>query len=539
MAAGIDTANLALLSIASVTNLILAVLIFIYSKKKQSWWFAGAIIAVVGWTIVNYLADNTQNLGWALVWTKMTFSTTAFVAWFLFLFALVFPEYKKSLHWFWPVGLFLPNLLIHLLLFGEGIVQGIEQYEGGVTVTFGPWLHVFTVYFLGSLLSAIGLLIWKLYKNEGENRKRIGYILTGLAIFLFFSTVMNFIIPVVFGYFYTSVFGPYFAVFFTGLTTVAIIRYRLLGVRLLAPQIFTLFIGAILFVEIFIAETSTQLIVRLFIFAWYAALAYLLIRGVQREAQLVDELSEANAHLKELMDIKTEFLQIASHQLRTPLTSLRGLLAMQAEGGFDQLPDQERREMHKNMNSAANNLNNIVNDLLDAMELEGGKLNFTLEQVDVSGLLQESIDTLKPAYDKKELSITFNKPAALPRVEADEGYLRQVFLNIINNAEKYTEKGGLAITPMLKTGRLEITFKDTGIGIDPAEAPKLFGKFVRGKKSALIHTDGSGLGLFIIKKIVEEHHGSVTLESEGLGKGTTVRVMLPLKQTKNNNHVRA
>lgn len=88
MAAGIDTVNLALLSIASVTNLILAVLIFIYSKKKQSWWFAGVIIAVVGWTIVNYLADNTQNPEWALVWTKMTFSTTAFVAWFLFLFAL-------------------------------------------------------------------------------------------------------------------------------------------------------------------------------------------------------------------------------------------------------------------------------------------------------------------------------------------------------------------------------------------------------------------------------------------------------------------
>ncbi len=242
------------------------------------------------------------------------------------------------------------------------------------------------------------------------------------------------------------------------------------------------------------------------------------------------QLGDANTHLKELMDIKTEFLQIASHQLRTPLTSLRGLLAMQAEGGFDKLPDPERHDLQKNMHNAANNLNNIVNDLLDAMELEGGQLNFTWEPVDVTALLQESVDTLKPSYDKKGLSIILNKPSMLPKIEADSGYLRQVFLNIINNAEKYTQKGGLVITSTLQTNRLEITFKDTGMGIDPAELPKLFGKFIRGKKSALVHTDGSGLGLFIIKKIVEEHHGQVNLVSEGVGKGSTVRVILPLKQ---------
>lgn len=250
---------------------------------------------------------------------------------------------------------------------------------------------------------------------------------------------------------------------------------------------------------------------------------------LQRTTQ---RLGEANRHLQELMQIKTEFLQIASHQLRTPLTSLRGLLEMQAEGSFETLPDEGRRKMQKDMLSAANNLNNIVNDLLDAMELEGGRLNFTWEQVDMIKLMREAVDTLKPVYDKKGLSINFNRQAPLPKIEADASYLRQVFLNILNNAEKYTQQGGLTITPRSKEDQIEITFKDTGIGIDPAEIHKLFGKFVRGKRSALVHTDGSGLGLFIIKKIVEEHSGSVTLKSEGVGKGTTVSVILPLKQTK-------
>ncbi|MBI1833754.1 MAG: hypothetical protein HYR90_02920 [Candidatus Andersenbacteria bacterium] len=535
---GIDTVNLTLLSIVSLTNLILAGLILFYSKRKSARWFAGLIVAIVAWTIVNYLADNTADPFWAEVWTKMTFSTTSFWPWLLLIFALIFPDKGKSLKKLWPILNFIPVALIQILLFTPTIVAGIEQYDQGVTVQFGPLLHVFTVYFLVGMLAAIGILFWKARKTEAEDRRRIWYVLSGLGLFLLFALITNLVIPVAFDYFYASVFGPYFTIFFTGLTTMSIIRHRLLGIKLLAPQIFTLFIGAVLFVMVFFATGTGDLIVRSLIFIWYAILAVLLVRGVQREAQLVDELSEANTHLKELMDIKTEFLQIASHQLRTPLTSLRGLLAMQAEGGFDQLPDQERRGMHKNMNSAANNLNNIVNDLLDAMELEGGKLNFTWEQVDIMRLLQESVDTLKPAYDKKGLTIAFNKPVALPKVEADTSYLRQVFLNIINNAEKYTEKGGLVITPTLKTGRVEISFKDTGIGIDPPELPKLFGKFVRGKKSALIHTDGSGLGLFIIKKIVEEHRGSVTLESEGIGKGSTVLVTLPLKQVKNNNHVR-
>lgn len=243
------------------------------------------------------------------------------------------------------------------------------------------------------------------------------------------------------------------------------------------------------------------------------------------------QLGDANKHLKELMDVKTEFLHIASHQLRTPLTSLRGFLEMQAKGEFDTLPVEERRELQNNMFSGATQLNSIVNDLLDAMELEGGNLNFKLEQVQVETIIEESIKTLKLNYDKKGLSLVFEKPSTpLPPIEADPGYLRQVFLNIIDNAEKYTAKGGVTVKTSIKDNGIEVAITDTGMGIDSAEIPKLFGKFVRGQRSEQVHTDGSGLGLFIIKKIVEEHNGHVILESAGIDKGTTFRVELPLKQ---------
>jgi len=141
--------------------------------------------------------------------------------------------------------------------------------------------------------------------------------------------------------------------------------------------------------------------------------------------------------------------------------------------------------------------------------------------------------TLKFNYDKKGLKLIFEKPSSpLPKMECDAEYLRQVFMNIIDNAEKYTREGGTTVCIAKKSNNIEVTFTDTGIGIDPEEKSKLFGKFVRGRRSQSIHTDGSGLGLFIIKKIVEEHHGKVSLESEGVGKGTTFRVTLPINQPK-------
>ncbi|MBI3250587.1 MAG: GAF domain-containing sensor histidine kinase [Candidatus Andersenbacteria bacterium] len=270
---------------------------------------------------------------------------------------------------------------------------------------------------------------------------------------------------------------------------------------------------------------SIEGVVSLTSLAMYKAKIY---EDLQRTTK---QLSAANKHLKELMDVKTEFLHIASHQLRTPLTSLRGFLEMQAKGEFDKLPTEERRELQQNMFSGATQLNSIVNDLLDAMELEGGSLNFKVEPVQLENVIEDSIKTLKLNYDKKGLSLVFEKSGKpLPKLEADPGYLRQVFLNIIDNAEKYTEKGGVTIKANLKSNEIEVAVTDTGMGIDSTEIHKLFGKFVRGKKSERMHTDGSGLGLFIIKKIVEEHNGRVMLESEGVGKGTTFRVTLPLQQ---------
>lgn len=241
------------------------------------------------------------------------------------------------------------------------------------------------------------------------------------------------------------------------------------------------------------------------------------------------QLRDANKRLKELMAIKTEFLHIASHQLRTPLTSLRGFLDMQASGDFDQLTPERRKELQKTMALSANQLNDLVNDLLNAMELEGGTPNLKLQPTDLWQVIQEAVSTQQLAFDKKKLKLNATKPVdRLPMISADPTYLRQVFLNALDNAMKYTEKGSVTITAKPVGKNIEINIVDTGIGIDPRDMPKLFGKFVRGGQTEKMQTTGSGLGLFIMKKITEQHHGTIKLLSDGIGKGTTVRVTLPM-----------
>ncbi len=536
MIVDVSALNLAFLGIVSVTNLALAVIV-VYSSwhNVRNSWFAAIILSIIIWTAANYLADNVQDYNWSLFWTRLTFSAPLLFSWLFVVFAKVFPKYRYNFFWRWfLIGTFLLQLLIQVWVFATSfVVSDIIQSPRGVDVMFGSFGLWYAVYVIIGILLALLVLAWKLKTETGEDKTRVGYVLFGLSFFTILATITNLVIPLIFHYFFASVFGPYLAIIFTGITTYAIIRHRLLRISILAPQVFTLFIGSVLLFEVIVSDDLTRLIIRSVIFIWYAALAYLLIRGVQREVRLVDQLSEANKHLKELMDIKTEFLHIASHQLRTPLTGLRGYLEMQANGEFDKFDQEKRHQLHKEMYNAANQLNAIVNDLLDAMELEGGSLNFKMEPVQLEEMVSEIMDQLKPNYDKKGLKLEFEKPdPALPKVEADQGYLRQVFLNMIDNAEKYTLKGGVTIMMQSLGDKVEVEVKDTGIGIDPAEKDKLFGKFVRGSRSQQVHTDGSGLGLFIIKKIVTEHGGEVFLESEGINKGTTMRVVLPIAQKK-------
>ncbi len=245
---------------------------------------------------------------------------------------------------------------------------------------------------------------------------------------------------------------------------------------------------------------------------------------------LNENLKMANVRLKELMEIKNEFLHITSHQLRTPLTTMRGMISMWYNGEFDNLSEKEKKKMLKRIYISSERLNNITNDMLDSLELEGGLMKFQFKQVSLKEIIKETVDIMRPNFDEKNLYLKFNDNADLPKVEVEPNYIRQVFINTIDNACKYTREGGVDID-IKKSGKyLEVIIKDTGIGVSKSDQKKIFLKFTRGKRASIENASGSGLGLFIARKIVDAHNGKVKFSSKGSGKGSVVKVFLPIKQ---------
>ncbi len=240
------------------------------------------------------------------------------------------------------------------------------------------------------------------------------------------------------------------------------------------------------------------------------------------------ELQEANLRLRELDRAKSEFLSIASHQLRTPISALKGYLSMMIDGDFGPVPDKIKVVI-KDLFESASRLARLINVFLNVSRIESGRLKLDKHEVQVNDLIVSVVKELNNQALQKKLELLYEEPKkTLPLINADSDKLREVILNLIDNSIKYTLTGSVKISVSVEANDFHFVVKDTGIGIDPEEAKTLFRKFVRGSGVAQIHTGGSGLGLFIAQKIIKEHGGKVWAESEGKGKGSTFQFVIPI-----------
>lgn len=248
------------------------------------------------------------------------------------------------------------------------------------------------------------------------------------------------------------------------------------------------------------------------------------------------QLEHANEHLQNLDKAKSEFMSITSHQLRTPLTGIMGYLSMIIEGDYGKMKSSQAQIL-KEVFEASQRLIRMVNLFLNVTRIEAGTFNFFWQETDMYELIKDQVHELMPNAKKKGLALELlPAPKDFKLAIVDRDKVKDVILNLIDNATKYTEKGSIKVSLAKKdTNNFEIIIKDTGIGIDPQEAEKLFEKFTRGDGMAKINPNGAGLGLFIAKKMVEGHHGKVWVESEGVGKGSEFHVVLPINQDKTEN----
>ncbi|MFC1598195.1 ATP-binding protein [Patescibacteria group bacterium] len=225
---------------------------------------------------------------------------------------------------------------------------------------------------------------------------------------------------------------------------------------------------------------------------------------------------------------KTEFLSIAAHQLRTPMSGIKWVVGMAAEGDLGPVTDEAKDQLGKGLENI-DRMIALINSLLDVTKIETDEFKYKFIAADPLELIEEICADFEHNAEEAGLKLTVEKPAqALPRIQADVEKLKMALRNIIDNGIKYTPKGGtVTISFEQRTEFVDINVSDTGVGIPKVEQERIFTKFYRGSNIQQIQADGSGLGLFIVREIVSGHEGSVTFESEE-GKGTTFTVSIPV-----------
>jgi len=230
--------------------------------------------------------------------------------------------------------------------------------------------------------------------------------------------------------------------------------------------------------------------------------------------------------LKELDAMKSSFVNMVSHELRSPLGTIKQQISVILEGLAGDLNDKQR-EMLSRSQVKIQNLLELINDLLDVAKIESGHGFEEHVSLDLYQLLKDMIAFMQEKAQNQKVKLKLEADGEIPLIQADRRSMEEVFNNLISNAINYSPDGGHVRVKLICRGDfLEISVSDTGVGIDPEELSKIFDKFYRIKHPKTRQVVGTGLGLAIVKGVVDSHRGSIDVESE-LGAGTTFRILLP------------
>lgn len=331
-----------------------------------------------------------------------------------------------------------------------------------------------------------------------------------------------------------GLFGmPIFAAFLTYLT----VKYHTFEVKVLGTEAIVVGLAILVLSLLFVRTIENVQTIALITFGLVIILGAILTRSVQREIEqrkqiekLAKQLTEANVRLKELDKMKSEFVSIASHQLRSPLTAIRGYTSMLLEGSFGKVP-QKATEAIQRISESSRYMALSVEDYLNVSRIEAGNMKYELTEFNLREETEKVVDELRPTALKKGLVLTFKSACAgQGTVKADIGKTRQVILNLIDNAVKYTKKGTVEVFVHndLKRKKMIVSITDSGVGMSTDAIESLFEKFVRAKNANSVNVTGTGLGLYVAKRMVEEMGGRIWAESPGEGKGSTFHIELAL-----------
>jgi len=525
---------------AAVVSLLIGALV-IYKKKDLVGGTLFALSALfsifVLLSLITWLNPSTVALTFFWSFFGMIISCI-FVLCFYFSYLFLFNKDLGTRFKFFILFLLSPIFIITPTKFG------VEYFDSTSCMPIENINFMFYYYSFG-ILAFIGVIFLFFKRNlqvKDKEERKINIIFTiGIEFFILMLFFASFFASYLYDLglvdnYYLELYGLFGVIIFMGALAYLIVKFKTFDIKLIATQALVVILLLVIGSEFLFVTNDTGRTLVIITFALALGFGYFLVRSVKREIEqrekiekLAGDLEKANEKLRGLDKLKSEFLSFASHQLRSPLTAINGYTSMLLEGSFGPLPDKIKKPIEVVSNSSKG-LIKTVGEFLDISRIEQGGMKYTFTDFDAKELALEVFNELKPTFESKGLSYEFSADEkANYAINGDKGKIKQIIGNIIDNSGKYTPKGGIVVKVGKKDGKILISVVDTGIGIAKENISKLFAKFSRAKDANNTNVNGTGLGLYVAKKMMEANNGKLWVESSGEGKGSQFYIELNAK----------
>ncbi|OGM12705.1 hypothetical protein A3A76_04290 [Candidatus Woesebacteria bacterium RIFCSPLOWO2_01_FULL_39_23] len=523
--------NAIIVILITVSSFYLGLLAYRENRKSSSnRIFARFAIATALWILLAFIPDVPYFRGIALISAKLNYLALLVVGFTLIELPFYFPHERRINPYLKYPILGIAVILGILTLFTDKVIAGLSFFEWGTSYVDGEFAGPIYLYMmLAPIISFIQyVFLWK--KIDQQDKRRVKLFLMGLFIFMAVNIIAQSIVEPLITHtdeFYKI--GNYSAIFMIVLTSYAIVKYELFNIKVLATEIITVALWVILFSKILVSTSLTETIVNSSIFILVLVFGILLVRSVMNEVRQREKLAELNEKLKALDKQKDEFISMAAHELRSPLTAIKGYVSMIIEGDTGDIPEKAR-EFLADAQAVTDRLVRLVNNMLNVSRIEEGRLVYQLETTSLIRAVQEIYFAFRVEAERKGLKITMDIPDGIKdQVYVDPDRVREVISNLVSNAIKFTVKGSVTIKMRNPTpGTVKVEVIDTGPGISTEEQVKLFQKFYRAESTAG-KTFGTGLGLYITRLLIEKFGGKIGVESQ-VDRGSNFWFELPVSK---------
>ena len=505
------------------------------NRAAQALLFTG--LSFTAWSLMDLFLWASERIDLIM----FTWSSMIYLELFIYLGVLyfIYAYVSGKFPGFWEeVIIFL--LFIPLFLFGHTALNltGFDLTNCWREAIEGPlWQSYIYSLELGLALWILGFAIFRAIREQQSARRReIIIISTGALLFLFLFSFGNILGSLESDWEVGQIglFGmPVLLVFIS----YVVVHYEAFRAKVFAAE--ALFSAAFLLLLsiLFVRTIGNAHIIAITTLLLFSILGFLLVRSIKDEIKqreqiesLAVKLERANARLKQLDKQKSEFVSIASHQLRSPLTSIAGYASLLREGTYGNVPSKMLEPLDR-IEQSARFMAESIEDYLNVSRIESGNMKYHLTDFNLRDETEHICDDIRPEALRKGLVLLFRTNlTSTGLVNADLGKVQQILHNLINNALKYTPKGTLNVVVRddVKGKRLYVDIVDTGIGMNDDTLHSIFQKFERGDKANTVNVKGTGLGLYVALKMAEAMNGTITAHSEGDGKGSRFTLELPL-----------